>query len=264
MSEAGSGPLGAFRLDGKTAIVTGAASGVGKATARLFASVGAAVVLVDLNGDGAHTVAEEISRTGRALAVQADVEDEAAVRRAVEAAVEAFGRVDVLANVAAYRPKAEYMEMTQAQWDKMLAVNTRGPFFFMREAIKMMIGQGEGGAIVNVSSCSAKHVTIFGNAHYDASKAGLDALTRATAVEFAAHKIRVNSVLPGGVDTEGGALIRALGGSTAGPMKGPGRVLMGRRGEPVELARAILFLASPASSYITGQELVVDGGYLVG
>jgi NAD(P)-dependent dehydrogenase (short-subunit alcohol dehydrogenase family) len=132
----------------------------------------------------------------------------------------------------------------------------------MREAIKIMRDQGRGGSIVNVSSVSADHPTIFNNTHYDSAKAGVDAMTRAAAVEFAEHKIRVNSIQPGGT-ASGGA--KAMGESLPfkGPMTLPGRIPLGRISQPIEQARAILFLASDAASYITGHHLTVDGGYHV-
>jgi NAD(P)-dependent dehydrogenase (short-subunit alcohol dehydrogenase family) len=253
-------PLAAFALTGKAAIVTGAGSGVGKATARLFAAAGAKVVLADINLPAAEAVAGELEG---AIAVHVDIADEASVQAMFAAALTAFGRVDVLVNNAAFRPKADFMEMSVEQWDHMHAVNTRGAFLCTREAVRAMRETG-GGAIVNVSSVSARRPTVFANTHYDSSKAGVDAITRACAVEFAGDGIRVNSVLPGGVDTEGGAAIRASGLVVKGPITMPGRVVLRRIAQPVELARAILFLASDASSFITGHELVVDGGYSVG
>lgn len=143
----------------------------------------------------------------------------------------------------------------------------RGTFLCLREAIKQIRGRG-GGAIVNVSSMSARHPTIFPNMHYDSAKAGVDAFTRLAAVEFAADNIQVNSIRPGGMNTPGPAAMRsaAAGGGPviAGPAVMPGGVLLGRAAEPIEVANAIVFLASDAASYITGAELLVDGGYTRG
>jgi NAD(P)-dependent dehydrogenase (short-subunit alcohol dehydrogenase family) len=253
-----------YNLSGKAAIVTGAASGIGKATAQLFAGAGASVVIADLNLDAAQAVADEINGAGgKAIAAGVDIADEAQVQAMTALTVKSFGSIDILVNNAAFRGKADFMEMSVDQWDQMFDVIARGTFLCMREAIKVMRDSGNGGAIVNISSVGASHTTIFCNAHYDAAKAGVDSLTRSAAVEFAPNKIRVNSIQPGGTDTEGS---RKISGAIQfqGPIRQPGRVLLARRAEPSELANAILFLASPQSSFITGQVLAVDGGFLVG
>jgi NAD(P)-dependent dehydrogenase (short-subunit alcohol dehydrogenase family) len=249
--------LGPFRLDGKVAVITGAASGLGRATARLFAQVGASVVVADLNLAGASAVAAEI---GDALAVEMDVANEASVQAGFALTAARFGGADILVNNAAYRAKAATMSMPVEEWDRMHAVNARGTFLCLRAAVAQMRQRG-GGSVVNISSMSAQHPTIFPNMHYDSSKAGIDAITRLAALEFAGDGIRVNSVLPGGMDTGGGANIRAAQPAMAGPAMMPGRNPLGRIADPIEVARAVLFLASPAASYITGVELLVDGGF---
>ena len=257
-------PNPVFRLDDRTAIITGAASGIGKATARLFAAAGARVVIGDLNGEAAVETAADLAQTGsQAIGVAVDVADEAAVDELFAVAQSKFGAIDVLVNNAAYRAKADFMEMPVEEWDRMLAVCTRGTFLCMRAAIRSMRAEGNGGAIVNVSSVSAVHTTISHNGHYDAAKAGVDALTRYAAVEFAEDGIRVNSVQPGGTDTEGSRNIDSTF-DLRGPIRLPGRVLLGGRNRPEDVASAILFLAAPAASRITGQALAVDGGFLVG
>jgi len=255
-----------YGLHGLTAVVTGAASGIGKHTARLFASVGANLVVADLDGEGANAVAAEIEQDGsRAIGVRCDISSEAEVKAAFAATATAFGGIDILVNNAAYRPKADFMEMSVDTWDFMHAVNTRGTVLCMREAIRLMRASGKGGSIVNISTIGALHPTIFNNTHYDSSKAGVNALTQTSAVEFAPDRIRVNAILPGGTDTEGSRKLRAAGVTAKGPiMLAPGRIPLGRMAAPEELAQAILFLASPASSYITGVLLPVDGGYAVG
>ena len=254
--------LRVFGLEGKTAFITGAASGLGKATARLFLDVGARVVVADLDGAAARAAAGEFAVGARALAVQIDVADEAAVKRAFAESAAAFGPVDVLVNNAAYRNKADTMTMSVAEWDRMQSVCTRGTFLCLRQAVEQM--RGRGGAIVNISSMSAQHPTIFPNMHYDAAKAGVDAITRLAAVEFASDKIRVNSVLPGGMTTPGVANMHASSVAITGPATIPGRSVMGRAADPIEMARAVLFLASDAASYVTGVELLVDGGFTKG
>lgn len=249
-----------YGLSGKSAIITGAASGIGQATAELFTAVGARVVIADINGDLAASAAAKIG--GGAIGIACDVSDSEAVDSMFERALRHFeGRLDILVNNAAYRLKADTMTMPASEWDVMHAITTRGTFLCLRAAIKIMGPQG-GGAIVNISSVSAKHPTIFSNMHYDSAKAGVDAITRGAAVEFAKDNIRVNSVQPGGTDTGGG---RQVGASIAiaGPIMQPGRVLLGRVAQPMEQARAILFLASDAASYITGHHLTVDGGFQI-
>lgn len=251
-------PIGGF--DGATAIVTGAASGIGAATARALHDAGARVVVADVDGQRAREYATQLGNA--ALGVEVDVSEEPAVEALFAATIERFGTVDVLINNAAYRAKADFMTMPVEEWDRMLAVCTRGTFLCMRAAIRLMRADQHGGAIVNVSSVSATHPTIFANGHYDAAKAGVDALTRYAAVEFGPEGIRVNSVQPGGTATEGS---RRISGSftAAGPMAMPNRIPLGGRNRPEDVAQAILFLAGSAASRITGQLLAVDGGYLV-
>lgn len=259
--------LAPFTLTGKVALVTGAAQGLGRSICELFLDVGASVVVADLNGDAAKATAEELSTRGATLGVAMDVSDETAVQAGFAAAAKRFGGVDVLVNNAAYRGKASTMDMSVAEWDIMHAVCTRGSFLCLREAVKQMRGRG-GGSVVNISSMSAQHPTIFPNMHYDSAKAGVDAITRLAAVEFAADNIRVNSVLPGGMKTPGPDKMRAAaaagGPAIAGPALIPGRSLFGRAADPIEMARAVLFLASDAASYITGAELLVDAGFTKG
>jgi len=249
--------LSVYGLEGKTAIVTGAGSGIGKATATLFTEVGARVFFVDVVEDAVREAAEA---TGSPFAV-CDISDEAQVQATFAKAKDLFGRLDVLANVAAYRRKADTMAMPASEWDIMHAVTTRGTFLMMREAIKIMREQ-KSGSIVNVSSVSADHPTIFNNTHYDSAKAGVDAMTRAAAVEFGEYGIRINSIQPGGT-ASGGAAKMGQEIVMRGPMTAPGRIPLGRISQPIEQARGILFLASDAASYITGHHLTIDGGYHV-
>jgi NAD(P)-dependent dehydrogenase (short-subunit alcohol dehydrogenase family) len=259
--------LGAFTLPGKVALITGAAQGLGRTTAELFLDVGASVVITDLDGDAARETAQELSGRGPTLGLAMDVADEAAVQAGFAAAAERFGGIDVLVNNAAYRKKASTMDMSVAEWDIMHAVCTRGTFLCLREAVKQMRGRG-GGSIVNISSTCSHHPMILPNMHYDSAKAGVDAITRLACVEFAPDRIRVNSVLPAGMNTPGPKTMKAAEGTggpvIAGPALLPGRNLLGRVADPIEMARAVLFLASEAASYITGVELLVDAGYTKG
>lgn len=254
--------LACFTLAGKTALVTGAASGLGKSIARLFLDVGARVAVADLNESGALATVEELGAGRRAVAIGMDVADENSVRAGFEQTAQLLGPIDILVNNAAYRNKAETLTMSVEEWDRMQAVCSRGTFLCLRQAVLQM--RGRGGSIVNISSMSAQHPTIFPNMHYDAAKAGVDAITRLAAVEFAPDNIRVNSVLPGGMITPGVANMHASAVKIAGPATIPGRSVMGRAADPLEMARAVLFLASDAASYITGAELLVDGGFTKG
>lgn len=254
--------LSMFRLDDKVAVVTGAASGIGQGIAELFARIGAQVIVADINLQAALAVAEGIEgQGGKALAMQVDVSDEANVIEAFDQVVAQFGGLDILVNNAAIFPKRPFLEVETEFWDKLQSVNLRGTFLCLREAIKHMKTSG-GGSIVNISSVSSMQAVVYHNAAYNASKAGVNALTRTTALEFAADGIRVNAVLPGGVPTAG-AKAASSAIEIKGPMLGQGRIPLGGMGEPQDIANALLFFASPASRYITGQLLAVDGGFLV-
>lgn len=254
--------LSPFGLENKVALITGAASGIGLATAQLFSDVGARVVIADLNKEAALDAAKLIGAT--AIGVGCDVADEEDVKSAFDAAEAAFGTVTTLVNNAAGRSKANFLDMSVNEWDQMHHICTRGTFLCSREAIKRMISKEIPGSIVNTSTAASLHPMIFANAHYDSAKAGVNALTRDCAIEFAAYGIRVNAIAPGGTDTPGSRNINSSKTvKISGPALTEGRQPMKRRGTPEELAQAILFMASDASSYVTGQILAVDGGYTV-
>jgi NAD(P)-dependent dehydrogenase (short-subunit alcohol dehydrogenase family) len=261
--EAVFGALDAFSLRNKVALITGAASGLGRVTAELFLRVGASVVIADVNEAANSVAAEQLSGLGPVFGITVDVADERSVRSGFEAADERFGGVDVLVNNAAHRVKYNTMETTVTQWDSTHAVIARGTFLCLKAAIGLMKKRG-GGSVVNVSSVSAIHPTVLPNLSYDSAKAGVDGITRLAALEFAPANIRVNSVLPGSMNTRGAANIMGVATTLSGPIMLPGRIPLGRVAQPIEMARAILFLASDASSYITGAHLVVDGGYCRG
>ncbi|UGQ13802.1 SDR family oxidoreductase [Yinghuangia sp. ASG 101] len=248
-----------MRLKDKVAVITGAGSGIGKAMAHRFAAEGAKVVCASISGR-AVDVAAEIGDA--AVGVQADVAEEADVRRMIATAEEAFGRIDVLVNNAGFGGKLLPLhEQTTETWDRVHDVNLRGVFFCMKYGIIAMRGTG-GGSIVNISSATAmvgfKHHGLYG-----AAKAGVNQMTKAAALDYADDHIRVNAVCPGTIWT---GLVPASKESAAPPpgvRRLPG-IPMDRWGLSDEIASAALFLASDESSYVTGILMPVDGGYSIG
>jgi 2-deoxy-D-gluconate 3-dehydrogenase len=247
-------------LSGRTAIVTGGAMGIGEGIARRLHEAGAGVVLADLDMDAAHAVAGELrqDRPGTALAVPTDVSDPVAVRDLVRATVDAFGGVDILVNNAGIYPQAPMLEIEPELFRRVLDVNLYGLFLCTRTVAERMVEQGRGGRIVNITSIDALHPSMVGRAHYDASKHGAWGFTKNVALELAPHGIWVNAVAPGGVATPGvGETSQELLEQFAAAIP------MHRMGVPDDIARAVLFLASDLASYVTGAQLVVDGGRLL-
>ncbi len=252
-----------FGLHGRVAVVTGGSAGIGKATAKLFAQAGASVVVANRNAANGEEVADALRDEGLdAIAIAVDVADEEAVVNLFIATLERLGGIDILVNNAGIMPKYPFTEATAGQWDEVQQVNLRGAYLCMREASKAMIDRGKGGRIVNVSSTSSLVPGVLGNAAYCASKGGMNMLTKSAALDLSPHKINVNAVLPGGTMTE--AVIRLREGPTMfeGPNTESARYRLGRLAEPEEVASAILFLAGAGGNYITGQTIVVDGGFL--
>ena len=248
-----------MRLEGKVAIVTGAASGMGASTARIFAREGCKVVIADmLDGEGRKIAAEITAANGAASFHRLDVTDEANWKQVVEATVAEFGKLDILVNNAGISGSAVDDLFDTAAWESIMAVNARGAFFGMKYAIPEMRKAG-GGSIVNISSISG--VTGQRGIHvgYNASKGAVRTLTKAAAVQHGRDNIRVNSVHPGLMPP------MRTSGRTADPVvraKMLEGVPLRRAGRVEEVANAVLFLASDEASYITGVELYVDGGYL--
>ena len=247
-------------LSGRTAIVTGAALGIGQAIARRLHEAGAAVVIADLHDDDARALAEELemARPQSALAVHADVSDAAQVEAMVAAARERFGGVDILVNNAGIYPQARILDLDADAFRRVLDVNLVGAYLCTRAAARTMVDQGRGGRIVNITSIDALHPSMPGLAHYDASKHGEWGFTKTAALELAEHGIQVNAIAPGGVLTPG------VGEMPHEAMEAFEAVIpMHRFGDPDDIARAALFLASDLASYVTGAQLVVDGGRLL-
>lgn len=259
------------RLAGKTALVMGAGSvgpgwGNGKATAVLFARQGARVFCVDVNERAARETADVIrSEGGEAEAGWADVSKAADVARVVAACLERYGRIDVLDNNVGIAEVGGVVELSEERWDRVLAVNLKSCFLGMKHVIPVMERHG-GGSIVNISSIASIRYTGVPYATYYASKAAMNHLTRATAVEYAPKKIRVNAILPGlmktpMVETSAGLAQSYAGGDVEAMWRArDSQVPMGHMGDAWDVAHAALFLASDESRYVTGIELVVDGG----
>lgn len=254
------------RLEGAVAIVTGGSGGIGAATARLFWDEGASVAIVDLDPIALEETANNIDPSGERVAwFDADLVDEAATGEVVAATVERFGRLDVLANIAAIRVYGLVTEASAESWDRILDVNLRAVANCCKYAIPKMAANGRG-SIVTVSSANAT-VGRAGMAQYDASKAALLALTRSMACDHAGEGIRANTVSPGPTLTSFHIRNRmARTGETyeateaAMRAAGASNTLLKRQAEPIEIAQAILFLASNESSYVTGANFAVDGG----
>ena len=243
----------------KVALVTGAGSGMGLATAQAFAAEGAAVVLVDINESAARTAAEQLAASGhRAIASTCDVTNETQVKRMVEEVVSAFGRLDAAFNNAGVQSLAvETADATSEEFDRVNAINLRSVWLCMKYELLQMRKQ-ESGAIVNNSSIGGL-IGIPGRAIYHATKHGVIGLTRSAALEYAARGIRINAVCPGAVETP---MVAAMIAKEPETMKDITKEQpIGRLGRPEEIASAVLWLCSPGAGFVVGHALAVDGGY---
>lgn len=246
-------------FESKVALVTGAASGMGLATARAFAEAGAAVALADVNEDAAQSAVKDLVGTGyKAIGIRCDVADEAQVKAMVERTVSTFGRLDVAFNNAGVQsPLAETADASGEEFDRVNAINLRGVWSCMKYELIQMREQGSG-AVVNCSSLGGL-VGIAGRGAYHASKHGVLGLTKSAALEYASRGIRINAVCPGTIETP---MVAAMLSSEPEAMKDIMKDQpIGRLGRPEEIAAAVLWLCSPGASFVIGHALAVDGGY---
>lgn len=245
-----------MRLEGRAAVVTGAAQGIGKAIATAFASEGAKVLIGDINGDSAARTAAELSAGGRTVkAVKADVADPAGGETLVAHCVREFGRVDILVNNAGIGINKRTLDFPLDEWERVIKVNLTGAFLCAQAAARKMVEQ-RSGKIINIVSLSGQRGGI-GRAAYGASKAGLELLTKVMAVELGELGINVNAIVPGPIATDVGRAMHDPATVEAYNFLVPQR----RYGEPHEIAKAAVFLASSESDYVNGHSLNVDGGF---
>jgi gluconate 5-dehydrogenase len=250
--------LDLFRLDGQVAVVVGGAGGLGAAIARGLAEAGAAVAVADANAGQAKAVADGLTTAGRpAVALPVDVTDAASVEGMAEEAEARLGPVDVLVNSAGITHRSPAADFPAAQWDRVIAVNLTGVFLASQAVGRRMVARRRG-RIINIASIAGE-IGLPGTVAYSASKGGVVQLTRALAVEWAPHNVRVNAIAPSWFSTNIGDLIHREPDYAERAMR---RVPVGRMGKPDELVGAALYLASEASTMVTGHVLAVDGGTL--
>ncbi|MCX6730419.1 MAG: SDR family NAD(P)-dependent oxidoreductase [Candidatus Roizmanbacteria bacterium] len=254
-------------LSGKTIIVTGGTAGIGFGITSRMAEAGANVVVANRNVEEAAKAIEELTQKGfKVKAVKADVSQESEVKNLMEETVKLFGSLDILVNNAGVFPFTLLADLTSEQFDKVIGINLKGVFLTMKYASEIMIKQGHGGKIINITSIDATHPSMAGLAAYDASKHGVWGFTKNAALELAKHNIWVNAIAPGGIMTQGVAAMQSGGKITSierNPEPPKMEIAMGRMGVPDDIGKVALFLASDMSSYMTGSQIIVDGGYLL-
>ena len=253
---------GGMGLENKVAIVTGGAKGIGLAIARRFLAEGARVVIADINEDEGGRAAEELGGLGAVRFVRCDVGDRADAENLVAAAAASWGSVDVLVNNAGIVHAADFLELSEADFDRVLRVNLKGAFLVGQAAARQMVRQaqqgGAPGAIVNMSSVNAVFA-IANQVPYSVSKGGMNGLTKVMALALAPYGIRVNAIGPGSIMTD---MLASVASDRAARQRVLSRTPLGRIGDPAEIAAIAAFLASDEASYITGQTIYADGGRL--
>lgn len=257
-----------LNLAEEVAVVTGGAMGIGRGIVDRLHEAGANVVIADLDDAAAKTAAEQLNakRAGSAMAAHVDVSGGDDVQKMVQAVVGQFGGLDILVNNAGIYPAKSLHDMADEDFKKVLDVNLHGAFLCTKYVSEQMITQGRGGKIINITSIDALHPSMVGLAHYDASKHGLWGFTKNVALELASHKIWVNAIAPGGITTPG--VTKMHSAQPGVDMKAAtdafmAKIPMHRMGEPDEIGKVALFLASDMASYMTGSQIVVDGGALL-
>ena len=259
-----------MQLENMAVLVTGAARGMGRATAELAAEEGARVAVADLNIDGVEAVAKGIrDRGGEAIAIEADVGDLASIDAMVDATLEAFGGIDILVNNAGITRYAPFLEVTEGDWDAFMRVNAKGSFFTLQRVAKEMVQRGAGGRIINMASIAGKGFRGTSNAAYASSKGAVIAFTYQAADSLARHNINVNAVCPGPIDTDMSQGVRRQRAEASGQsfeehtISGLDGIPLGRMIPPEDVARMVVFLMGPGGYNITGQTINVDAGVLM-
>lgn len=259
-----------LNLQDKTAIVTGGALGIGYGISYRLAEAGANVVIANRTLEEGEKAVSILTQKGwKAKAIRTDVSLESDVKTLVEQTVSLFGSVDILVNNAGVYPSIPVSQMTLEDFDKVLSINLKGVFLTTKYCSEQMIKAGKGGKIINVTSIDALHPSSVGLAHYDSSKHGVWGFTKNVALELAPHHIWVNAVAPGGITTEGTKRLQAAMPMPQGVDMNKvmeafmAKIPMRRMGEPDDIGKVVLFLASDMSSYMTGSQIVVDGGVLL-
>ena len=259
-----------MQLESKAVLVTGAARGMGRATAEQAAEEGARVAVADLNIDGVEAVAKGIrDRGGEAVAIEADVGDLASIDAMVDATLAAFGGIDILVNNAGITRYAPFLEVTEGDWDAFMRVNAKGSFFTLQRVAKEMVARGQGGRIINMASIAGKGFRGTSNAAYASSKGAVIAFTYQAADSLARHNINVNAVCPGPIDTDMSQGVRRQRAEASGQsfeehtISGLDSIPLGRMIPPEDVARMVVFLMGPGGYNITGQTINVDAGVLM-
>jgi len=255
-----------LNLNGKAAIVTGGAKGIGYGISYRLAEAGAKVLIADIDEAAVHATEQELNQKGfTTVGLKVDVSSEEDIKKMIATCQEKFGTVDIVVNNAGIYPPAPVAQMTADQFEKVMHVNLRSVFLSTKYAAEVMKSQG-GGRIINITSIDALHPSMVGLAHYDASKHGVWGFTKNSALELAEHNILVNAIAPGGITTPGvsamsqGASAEQMAASTKAFMA---KIPLHRMGEPDEIGTVTLFLASDMATYMTGSQIVVDGGALL-
>lgn len=250
-----------FSLANKIAIITGARRGIGKACALELAKEGACVIISDISLKDCKEVAKEIKRIGgECLPIKCDIAKKGEISKMVKETINKFGEINILVNNAGILSRTPFTEISEKEWNKILKVNLTGYFLCSQIVAKEMIKQKNGGVIINIASVAS--IKGFKNlAHYCASKAGIEALTRVMAIELAPYNIRVIAVSPGRINT---AMDDTLTQKSKIKEKILSEIPLRRIGEPEEVAKLVAFLSSPQASYLTGTTIIIDGGWLAG